>query len=142
MSNEEEIVNVKHDGKGGVKILASPKKDERHAYTPDQVDHLADCLTEAAQEARNYLVSVAHQDMVNAPNPHAAQEKADETEAPHRPAYAQDAVRSDASTATAPTPSPLRASGEKPKRVRSQASKDAAAKKAREKRAAAKKAAK
>jgi hypothetical protein len=108
------------------------------SYTTNQARAIMAEIGRAADGADNYLASVAHQEMVAGPNPHAAEmpaaepgeptghqanlrEAPDAPEAPPLPLGAQpealpegvvadDVVeRADASTPTAPAPSPLKA---------------------------------
>lgn len=108
------------------------------SYTTNQARAIMAEIEKASAAADNFLASVAHQEMVAGPNPHAAEmpaaepagptghqanlrEAPDAPEAPPLPLGAQpealpegvnadDVVeRADASTPTAPAPSPLKA---------------------------------
>lgn len=78
-------MDARHDGAGGVRLLVSPTRDEKHAYTTNEARAIAAMIVDAAQEADEWRAAVAHQAAVNAPNPHAAAVEPDET-APVAPA--------------------------------------------------------
>lgn len=75
-------MDARHDGAGGVRLLVSPSRDEKHAYTPDQARAIAALIVEAATEAEAWFAGIAHQGAVVVPNPHAAQTPSAEPDTP------------------------------------------------------------